>query len=352
VSAPARTDGFELLPTLDENSLALYQWALTKGQLSTNELELAASELALDATALARAMAALTSHRLLHSEEGTGRRLPMSPEAATAALLGQAEEDVRDAEDRLRRRRERIDRLRGELTALSPLYLEARRGGTMSRSLDVLTDLHTVRDVITDVVAHSHYEVVACHPGGSRPEPALGDSVPRDLKLLARGVRIRSIYQHPARFHQPTVDYITKLTAAGSLVRTADQLAGQMLIVDGELAFVPHHGYQWGALVVREPSLVALLQSTFEQTWERAMPFRLDSTTTRAVSKQTKRTIAVLLARGLKDEVIAKRLGLSVRTCRRHISEFMEQIGASSRFQAGVLAGELGLTNPPQDSTA
>lgn len=30
----------------------------------------------------------------------------------------------------------------------------------------------------------------------------------------------------------------------------------------------------------------------------------------------------------------------------------MEQVGASSRFQAGVLAGELGLTDPPQDSTA
>lgn len=40
----------------------------------------------------------------------------------------------------------------------------------------------------------------------------------------------------------------------------------------------------------------------------------------------------------MKDEMIARRLGMSLRTCRKHIAESMETLGASSRFQAGYLA--------------
>ncbi len=51
-----------------------------------------------------------------------------------------------------------------------------------------------------------------------------------------------------------------------------------------------------------------------------------------------------MLAEGAKDEVIARRLGVSLRTCRRHIAEILETLQADSRFQAGVLAERAGLT--------
>ena len=49
------------------------------------------------------------------------------------------------------------------------------------------------------------------------------------------------------------------------------------------------------------------------------------------------------LATGAKDELIARRLGMSVRTCRRHIAAIMLHLRAESRFQAGALAAQLGL---------
>ena len=52
----------------------------------------------------------------------------------------------------------------------------------------------------------------------------------------------------------------------------------------------------------------------------------------------TRQAILGLLADGEKDEAIARRLSISVRTCRRHIAEYMAQVGATSRFQAGVIA--------------
>ena len=44
------------------------------------------------------------------------------------------------------------------------------------------------------------------------------------------------------------------------------------------------------------------------------------------------------LAGGAKDEQIARALGLSVRTVRRRVAELLDELGADSRFQAGVEA--------------
>ena len=54
-----------------------------------------------------------------------------------------------------------------------------------------------------------------------------------------------------------------------------------------------------------------------------------------------------LMADGEKDEAISRRLSISVRTCRRHIADYMSQVGASSRFQAGVIASRNGHLDLP-----
>ena len=45
-----------------------------------------------------------------------------------------------------------------------------------------------------------------------------------------------------------------------------------------------------------------------------------------------------LMAAGLKDEIVARRLGLSTRTLRRRIAGVMRELGADTRFQAGCEA--------------
>ncbi|MFD5418680.1 helix-turn-helix transcriptional regulator [Streptomyces sp. NPDC127069] len=54
-----------------------------------------------------------------------------------------------------------------------------------------------------------------------------------------------------------------------------------------------------------------------------------------------KGTIVRLLSEGLEDKVIARRLGMSERTCQRHIAEIMRAVGAKSRFQAWYLLSAL-----------
>ncbi|OIJ87887.1 hypothetical protein BIV24_23915 [Streptomyces colonosanans] len=54
-------------------------------------------------------------------------------------------------------------------------------------------------------------------------------------------------------------------------------------------------------------------------------------------------TVLRALGSGATDETAARELGMSLRTCRRRVAEPLDVLGASSRFQAGVRAGELGL---------
>ena len=54
------------------------------------------------------------------------------------------------------------------------------------------------------------------------------------------------------------------------------------------------------------------------------------------------RALLKLLAAGLTDEAVARRLGRSVRTTRSQVAALMVKLGASSRFQAGHKAAERG----------
>lgn len=45
-----------------------------------------------------------------------------------------------------------------------------------------------------------------------------------------------------------------------------------------------------------------------------------------------------LLGNGCTDELVARRLGVSVRTARRVAAELFARLGAQSRFQAGARA--------------
>lgn len=58
----------------------------------------------------------------------------------------------------------------------------------------------------------------------------------------------------------------------------------------------------------------------------------------RDIDDDIKLSIAKLLTEGHTDEVVARRMGMGVRTCRRHIAELMDELGVKSRFQAGVAA--------------
>jgi DNA-binding NarL/FixJ family response regulator len=108
--------------------------------------------------------------------------------------------------------------------------------------------------------------------------------------------------------------------------------------------------------VVREPNVVSFAVAAFELMWLQADPFPVNLSRAQAiqVSDKTKEDIIRLLVRGESDKVIARRMGMTVRTCQRHIAKIMERIDARSRVHAGYLLceyeGNLNISDGPDHS--
>ncbi|MFE7588008.1 LuxR C-terminal-related transcriptional regulator [Kitasatospora sp. NPDC057512] len=198
--------------------------------------------------------------------------------------------------------------------------------------------------VVGDRLLRARREVVLCCPGGDPTAAALADLVLAELPRTDPALRVRIVHQHPARFHLPTQRQARAAERAGAEVRTTGESCGPLLVVDRESAFLPERGRPDGLVLVDQPSVVAHLADSFETLWHQGEAFRSGPAAARAVSDELRTTILRLLADGLKDEVIARRLGLSLRNCRRHIAGLYSSLGADSRFQAGVLAERHGLT--------
>ncbi|MFD6226045.1 hypothetical protein ACFWFZ_04100 [Streptomyces sp. NPDC060232] len=322
-SAPASADSAVLGPT----AIRLYTRLLEGGPAPTTAL---AAALGLSEDHTEHAAAELVRHRLLARDpDGTRARWrAVSPYTAAAELVG-------PEENRLRRRLETLERTRARLSSLIPLYEETYRRGADSGAVEVVEARDRVMLLISDAAARCTQEVLTVQPGGGRPPGYLERALPRDLEMLGRGVRLQTLYQHTARYSPGTQEYVRAVSAAGAEVRTLGELFGKMLVFDRATAFLPVWDNPDAAVVLREPSAVAFLCSVFANAWSLAEPFSASYTAT--TSTQLQDTIAGRLADGAKDELIARRLGMSLRTCRRHIAELMDELGAESRFQAGYL---------------
>jgi DNA-binding CsgD family transcriptional regulator len=171
-----------------------------------------------------------------------------------------------------------------------------------------------------------------------------------------RGPKTRALYQHSALRDRATRAHLDALADSGARIRIAASVPGRSLVVDRAVALLPipctgpgpvDPRAANGLVVVRARSVISWVVATFEQLWAEATP--LEEVVDRPAEPEleidgTRVAILRLMAEGEKDEAISRRLSISVRTCRRHIADYMAQVGANSRFQAGVIAARAGHT--------
>jgi DNA-binding CsgD family transcriptional regulator len=192
-------------------------------------------------------------------------------------------------------------------------------------------------------------ELLSVHPGRITPTGALGTERMQVANAYSvnQGVKSRLLYQDAALRDRPTRAHLDTLAEQGARIRVAASLPGRSWVIDGKVALlpipspIPDHR---GLAIVRQPTVVQWVIATFEQLWSEAIPIDevIGGTQGDPEVDRTRSAILRLLAEGEKDEAISRRLAISVRTTRRHIAEYMTQVGASSRFQAGVIAAKTG----------
>ncbi|MFJ9691464.1 TrmB family transcriptional regulator sugar-binding domain-containing protein [Kitasatospora sp. NPDC101183] len=125
----------------------------------------------------------------------------------------------------------------------------------------------------------------------------------------------------------------------------------QAIMVDREEALVvTGTAANRRAAVIRVPEVIHTLHILFDNVWRSSLPAGERIVFGDRARAAFARQILGMLRAGVTDEVAARDLAISVRTYRRYVAEIMTLLGASSRFQAGVRAAELGLlpSEPPR----
>ena len=260
--------------------------------------------------------------------EGVVRARP--PAEAIARL-------VTEEAQRVQRRAEQLEAVRELMPALNAEHLTA----TAPRGRPVAIEQVEGGDVaqlVRSLAATSTGDLLWLRPDPWRATAGrLLDGWVREM--VRSGRRSRAIY--PARALEEAPDVIRDRAEAGEHVRILAEVPSRLLVLGATAALVPEEFGQPGdrRLVIRQSGLVGSLTLLFECLWESAMAVpglgggRPDGDT----SSEQKLLLGQLAA-GAKDEQIARVLGLSLRTVRRRVAEVMSDLGADSRFQAGVEA--------------
>ena len=139
---------------------------------------------------------------------------------------------------------------------------------------------------------------------------------------------------------------LRRLAETGAQVRLMPTLALSVLVTDRSIAIVDitnHDPSGYGCIVVRHTPLVMALNELVDASFAgstEAPRARADARS-RFGARQAQ-TLA-LLAAGATDSTIARQVGVSQRTVERFVRTILDDLGASTRFQAGAQAERAGL---------
>ncbi|WP_255950096.1 LuxR C-terminal-related transcriptional regulator [Streptomyces odontomachi] len=284
------------------------------------------------------AMDALAQLALVQGGDTSGRGMMLvNPSVGLSSLLTQEEAQ-------LARRAEEIANGRRAVNELISAYNEwshVHRGVDIER----LTGLDEIRMRLKELTYDCRSDLVGFAPGGPQTDDNRSAARPLDKELIERGVHMRTLYLHSARSDAATAEHLDWLVSIGARIRTTATLPMRMIIFDRQTAMVPLNPEDSaaGAVVLHGRGLVDALYALFEHVWQQATPHGTAPGVDPATGLTSQaRAVLSLLAQGNTDEAVARKLGISVRTSRRITAELMERLGARSRFQAGVIAGEQG----------
>ncbi|MEU9301750.1 helix-turn-helix transcriptional regulator [Streptomyces sp. NPDC048269] len=269
------------------------------------------------------------------SAADAGRLRAVSPDIGMEILMARGQAELAARQQRLEASRAAAARLISEYSELRP--------AASHPGVEQLIGLDAVRDRLVALTRETKEELLAFSPDATLTESNIAASRPLNKALLARGIRMRTVYLDSVRNSRHSVEHANWLTELGGQVRTAPSLPTRMLIVDRSTALIPvSDDSAAGAVVLTGHGMLVALCALFESTWASAQPLA-ETVVLGPHGLTAQQSEAVrLLAEGHTDEAIAKRLGVSSRTARRIANELMERLGARSRFEAGVRAVQEG----------
>ncbi|CCK30255.1 hypothetical protein BN159_5876 [Streptomyces davaonensis JCM 4913] len=189
---------------------------------------------------------------------------------------------------------------------------------------------------------------------GARYSCRYGGAWPTQQWLLEHGAPVRVLTVAADGGEGCRIGCLESSVRRGAQVRVSLHPLSGFALLNRTAAILPAHRGTSRSVLVREPHTVHSLRVLFDAVFSRAADWSIAMRFTSQDGGEEEETLLKvlhLMGTGRTDEVAARELDMSVRTYRRHVSEVMQRLDASSRFQAGLRAAELGLTSgtPRQD---
>jgi hypothetical protein len=281
---------------LETAATRVYSNAVAHGSLPADDPRLSGGE-------LAAAVDLLLDIGLLRHDQASNRYYPMDPSAVQAQIvvpLGQQGADLLTESSRWA----------DVFSDLGQVFRTSPRA-----TVSPITEIHgldNINNFIAAAVNDTRQEMLTAQPHGRRPASTLAVAEDRDVKLLARGARMR----------------------------TLDEFFRRLIVCDRQVAIVPASDNHHVAIAIHEKSLIAYLVDIFERAWERAQPFKVMGTQAeRHIADDVRAMTIRLLVEGHSDPASAKRLGVSTRTYAGYIAALKDEYGVQTRFQLGYAMG-------------
>ncbi len=310
----------------DSDQGRVYRTLTARGRCRADQL---ARHTGLAEGAVAAALAALTeAGAVLAVDADTGLWEARPPHRVMFAVLGQEEE-----------RRAALWRAGAELDRL---YQLARRNAdtspgveTVEHPLDLIALSHQLQERSTERIRWLDRPPYHSKPHHFEAQEQL------QTRRMAAGLRYRTVY-HQAVYDDPGLfASMTRMVERGEDARVLADLPVKLMIGDEHTALLVPEPDRVGveeSLVVHAGGLLAAFAGLFETLWTLGIPVSGD----RVPLSEQDRMIVALMAAGVTDDVIARRLRLSRRTVTRRIAALLDRLGATTRFQAGVQAAHRG----------
>ena len=249
------------------------------------------------------------------------RLVPGPPEAAIEALAA--------------RRLEELNRSR----ATTPLLVEEALFGAHSRPEDLL-ELVTGQEAVARRFVHLYETAQDEVLFLVLPPYALGPTDPdhpQQAGPTRPGLRVQSIYD-PSALETPEVLAFVALCMEHGEEARIGEVPLKLVIADRRSAMLPltSGGVVESSLVIHASALLDALVSLFDVLWRAAVPFPVAGDRAGDENAARETQVVALLMAGVTDEAIARQLGVSSRTVQRDVRKICADLGAVTRFQAGL----------------
>ncbi len=243
------------------------------------------------------------------------------------------------------RRGEELAQIRVFARELQGTFSRAAASGAAADLLEVVVGREQVTRYYLQLVRSARVEVDTL----ARPPYVAADDDSEMLTAagaaIERGVLARSVYESEALGETATLNVARRSIAMGVQARATSGLPMTLALFDRRIGLVPLKVDEpaFGALVVYQSALLEALAALFDGIWARAAPLLSSRAGARTGDLDDRsRQVLLLMSAGLKDQSIARTMGMSRRTVQKCVTSAMSTLGARTRFQAALLAFDRG----------